>query len=39
LAAARAVQVACLTYNGTLNRTEAILWTNAVPEPASFVLT
>lgn len=30
------IQVAGYAYNNTLNRTEAILWTNTVPEPASF---
>lgn len=32
------IQVAGLAYNSTLGRSEAILWTNTVPEPAGFAL-
>jgi hypothetical protein len=32
------IQVVGYARNDTLNRSEAILWTNTVPEPASFAL-
>jgi hypothetical protein len=32
------IQVAGVAFNNTLNRSEAILWTNTVPEPASLLL-
>lgn len=32
------IQVAGAAYNNTLGRSEAILWINTVPEPASFAL-